>query len=438
MVDIARDPKFLKQRRLKRIISTVIIVVVVAGISIFVSRLKPAPPTVDGGSVWPGQVQRGTMVRQVRGLGTLVPIEVRSIPAITAGRVVAIPVLPGTPVEPNTVLVQLANPDIEKALSDAQAQLKSAEADLANLKATLASNRLDQQSTLANTEAQYKTASLTSESDQNLLAKGLVARLDAESDAAKAQGLKQQIDYSRLKLASMKTSDAAQLASAEAKVAQSEAGVRLAQSQVDALTVRAGIKGLLEDLDMSSTGASTGSDQLQVGQYVTAGTTVARVVQPQKLKAEIKIAETDVRDVEIGQSASIDTHNGIVPGTVSRIDPNSVNGTVTVDVKLDGALPQGARPNLSVDGVVNIQTLKDVLYVGRPAFGQPHSTVSMFRISPDGKTGTRVQVQLGAASVSTIQVLRGLHVGDWVVLSDTSAQDAHDEIRFSPAVAAVN
>ncbi|MGH9414720.1 MAG: HlyD family secretion protein [Terriglobales bacterium] len=438
-MDKARDPKFLKQRRLKRIISTVIVVIVVAGISIFVSRLKPAPPTVDGGSVWPGQVKRGTMVRQVRGLGTLVPIEVRSIPAITAGRVVSIPVLPGTPVEPNTVLVKLANPDILKALSDAEAQLKSAQADLANLKATLASNRLDQQSTLANTEALYKTASLTSESDQNLLAKGLVARLDAEGDAAKAEGLKQQIGYSRLKLASMKTSDTAQLASSEAKEAQMEAGVRLAQSQVDALTVRAGIKGLLEDLDMSSAAASgSGSDELQVGQYVTAGTTVARVVQPQKLKAEVKIAETDVRDVEIGQSASVDTHNGIVPGHVSRIDPNSVNGTVTVDVRLDGPLPPGARPNLSVDGVVNIQTLKDVLYVGRPAFGQPNSTVSMFKISPDGRNGSRVQVKLGVASVSTIQVLRGLHVGDWVVLSDTSAEDAHDRVRFSPAVAAVN
>ncbi|MGH9468475.1 MAG: HlyD family secretion protein [Terriglobales bacterium] len=438
MVDIARDPKFLKQRRLRRIITIVIVVVIVAGISVAVSRLKPAPPTVDGGSVWPGQVKQGTMVRQVHGLGTLVPVEVRSIPAITPGRVVAINVLPGTPVKPNTVLVQLTNPETVKALSDAEAQLKSAEADLANLKATLTNNRLDEQSTLANTQAQYKTAELTSESDQNLLAKGLVARLDAESDAAKAQGLEQQIAFSRLKLTSMSSSDAAQVASAEAKVAQMQAGVRLAQSQVSALTVRAGIDGLLEDLDMGAGTGGSSTGELQVGQYVTAGTTVARVVQPKKLKAQIKIAETEVRDVEIGQSATVDTHNGIVPGHVIRIDPNSVNGTVTVDVALDGSLPPGARPDLSVDGTVNIQTLHNVLYVGRPAFGQPNSTVSMFKISPDGKFGSRVQVQLGAASVSTIQVLRGLQPGNWVVLSDTSAQDAHNRIRFSPAVAAVN
>ncbi|MGH9475982.1 MAG: HlyD family secretion protein [Terriglobales bacterium] len=437
-MDKARDPKFLKQRKLRRIVTTVVVVLIIGGISWAVSRLKPAPPTVDGGSVWPGQVKRGTMVRQERGLGTLVPVEVRSIPAITAGRVVAIPVLPGTPVKADTILVQLTSPDADKALSDAEAQLKSAQSDLANLKATLANDRLDEQSTLANTEANYKSAELTSQSDQNLLTKGLVARLDAESDAAKAEGLKQQIQFSKEKLVSMNSSDAAQLASAEAKVAQMQAGVQLAQSQVDALTVRAGITGLLEDLDMGTNAGGSSTGELQVGQYVTAGTTVARVVQPQKLKAQIKVPETEVRDVEIGQSASVDTHNGIVPGHVIRIDPNSVNGTVTVDVALDGPLPPGARPDLSVDGVVNIQTLNDVLYVGRPAFGVPNSTVSMFRISPDGRTGTRVQVQLGVASVSTIQVLRGLNVGDWVVLSDTSAQNDHDVIRFSPPVSAVN
>ncbi|MGH9487335.1 MAG: HlyD family secretion protein [Terriglobales bacterium] len=439
-MDKARDPKFLKQRRMRRVITTVIVVLIIGGVSWAVSQLKPAPPTVDGGSVWPGQVKRGTMVRQVHGLGTLVPVEVRSIPAISAGRVVSIPVLPGSQVKADTVLVQLSNPQVVQALSDAEAQLKSAQADLANLKATLASQRLDAQSTLANTEADYQTASLTSQSDQNLLAKGLVARLSAESDAAKAQGLQQQIGFSKEKLTSMNSSDSAQIASAEAKVAEMQASVQLAQSNVEALTIRAGIPGLLEETDVSSDATATGSatNQLQVGQWVPAGTTIARVVQPQKLKAQIKIAETEVRDVEIGQSASIDTHNGIVPGHVTRIDPNSVNGTVTVDVRLDGPLPPGARPDLSVDGVVNIQTLHNVLYVGRPAFGQPNSTVSMFEISPDGRSGNQVQVQLGVASVSTIQVLRGLKAGDWVVLSDTSAQDAHDRIRFSPAVAAVN
>lgn len=431
-MDKARDPKFLKQRRMKRIAYSVVAVVALAVVTLFVARLKPAPPTVDGGSVWPGQVQQGTMIRQVHGLGTLVPEEVRTIPAITEGRVEAIPVLPGSSVKPDTVLVQLANPTIEKTLADAESQLKGAEADLNNLKAKLQSDRLAQQSTLANTEATYKAADLVSQSDQNLLAKGLVARLDAESDAAKADGLKQQVSFGKEQLDRMAISDQAQIASAEAKVAQMQSGVRLAQSQVDALTVRAGLDGLLEDLDMGN------GTQLQVGQWVPAGTAVARVVQPNKLKAQVKIAETEVRDVAIGQPASVDTHNGIVPGHVIRIDPNSQNGTVTVDVELDGALPPGARPDLSVDGTVNIQTLKNVVYVGRPAFGLPDTTVSMFKISPDGRTGTQVKVQLGKASVNTIQVLQGLNVGDWVVLSDTQSQDSHDVIRFSPPVAAVH
>jgi multidrug resistance efflux pump len=431
-MDKARDPKFLKQRRMKRIAMSVVAVVALVIVTIAVSRLKPAPPTVDGGSVWPGQVQKGTLIRQVHGLGTLVPEEVRTIPAITEGRVEAIPVLPGSSVKPDTVLVQLTNPPTEKALADAKAQLKAAEADLNNLKAKLQSDRLAQQSTLANTEATYKAADLVSQSDQNLLAKGLVARLDAESDAAKADGLKQQVAFGKEQLERMAVSDQAQIASAEAKVAQMESGVQLAQSQVDALTVRAGINGLLEDLDMGN------GTQLQVGQFVPAGTAVARVVQPNKLKAQIKIAETEVHDVAIGQPATVDTHNGIVQGHVMRIDPNSQNGTVTVDVELDGALPPGARPDLSVDGTVNIETLKDVLYVGRPAFGLPDTTVSMFKISPDGRTGTQVKVKLGKASVSTIQVLQGLNVGDWVVLSDTQNENSHDVIRFSPPVAAVH
>ncbi len=431
-MDKARDPKFLKQRRMRRITLGVVAVLVLVVVSVAVSRLKPAPPTVDGGAVWPGQGQRGTMLRQVRGRGTLVPVEVRTIPAVTEGRVVAIPVLPGTPVKPETVLVDLANPTVEKALSDAEAQLKGAEADLTNLKATLHTALLAQQSVQANLVSQAAQAQELAQSDAALLTKGLVPRLDAQSDADKAKALQQQVAMGQQQLQSMANSDAAQEASQQAKVDQMKAGVQLAQSQVDALTVRAGIPGLLEDLDMG------GGAELQVGPGVTAGTAVAKVGQPQKLKAQIKIAETDVRDVAIGQPASIDTHNGIVPGHVTRIDPNSQNGTVSVDVALDGPLPAGARPDLSVDGTVNIETLRDVVYVGRPAFGQPDQTVSMFKISPDGRTGTQVKVALGKASVNTVQVLRGLNVGDWVVLSDTSAQDAFNQIRFSPAVAGVH
>ncbi|MGH9417935.1 MAG: HlyD family secretion protein [Terriglobales bacterium] len=428
-MDKARDPKFLKQRRMRRILMGIVGVLVVVAVSVAVSRLKPAPPSVDGSSIWPGEVSQGTMVRQVQGLGTLLPEDVRTIPAITEGRVEAIPILPGSPVKANTVLVELTNPVTVKALSDAKAQLAGAEADLANLKATLNTAVLAQQSTQANLVSQARQAELLSTSDQDLLKKGLVAKLDAETDAAKASALQQQVAIGTQQITSMQASDQAQIASSEAKVDQQRNAVALAETNVKGLDVISGIDGLLEGLDMGN------GTQLQVGQWVTAGTAVAKVVQPNKLKAEIKIPETEVGDVAIGQPASIDTHNGIVPGHVERIDPNSINGTVAVDVALEGQLPPGARPDLSVNGVVNIQTLKDVVYVGRPAFGGPDQTVSMFKISADGKTGTRAQVQLGKASVNTIQILHGLGVGEWVVLSDTSAQDAFDTIRFSPPVA---
>lgn len=430
-MDVARDPSFRKKRRIRRIAIGVVLVAGVAIASAKIMHLKPAAPSIDGSAVWPDQVKQGTIERQVHGLGTLVPEEVSSIPAITDGRVVSIPVLPGTPVKANMVLVVLANPTTEKALSDAQAQLKGAEADLAELRATLASQLLDMRGDEAVLEQSYHQAQMLADSDKELLAKGLVARMDADTDASKAEGLKQQVDFDRQRLEAVAAANAAQIASQQAKVDTQESAVTLAQEQLSDLTVRSPFDGMLEDLDMG------GGAQLQVGQWVTAGTTVAKVVQPLKLKAEIKIAETDVRDVEPGQSASIDTHNGIVPGHVTRIDPNSQNGTVTVDVALDGPPPPGSRADLSVDGTVNIETLKNVVYVGRPAFGQPDSTVSMFKILPGGKDGVRVQVQLGKASVNTVQILRGLEVGDWVVLSDTSAEDGFDRIRFDPPVAIV-
>lgn len=433
-MDKARDPEILKRRQRRRwaLGGAALVVLALGGVA--VSRLQPAPPTVDGSSVYADRVQQGTMVRQVRAIGTLVPVEVRTIPALTEGRVEAIPVQPGAAVTASTVLVRLANPTVVKALADAQAQLAGAQADLANLKATLQAAQLDAQSTQANLEAEYQQARLLSASDQTLVAKGLVAQLDASTDAAKATGLKQQVAIGAERLNTLARSDAAQIASAQAKVEQMRNAVVLARTQAEALAVRAGIDGLLEGLDVSS-GTGSASTPLQVGQWVTVGTPVARVVQPQKLKAEIKVAETDARDVAIGQPARVDTHNGVVPGHVIRIDPNALNGTVAVDVALDGALPPGARPDLSVDGTIDIQTLHNVVYVGRPAFGQPNQTISMFRVSADGRSGTRVQVVLGQASVNTVQVLRGLHVGDWVVLSDTSADDSANTVRFSPPVA---
>ncbi|MFI5268334.1 MAG: efflux RND transporter periplasmic adaptor subunit [Chloroflexota bacterium] len=432
-MDKARDPEFLKRRQRRRwaLAGGIVLLLVVGGLA--VARLKPAPPTLDGSSVWPDQVKRGTMVRQVRGLGTLVPVEVRTIPAITEGRVEEIPVLPGSAVKASTVLVRLANPTLVQAWANAQAQLQGAEADLANLRATLQAARLDAQSTQANLEAGYRQARLLSDNDKKLVARGLVAQLDASTDAAKAAGLEQQVAIGAQRLKSLSASDAAQIDSSQAKVQQMRNAAALAHTQAAALDVRAGIDGLLEGLDVG--GGAAASTPLQVGQWVTVGTAVARVVQPQHLKAEIKVAETDARDVALSQPATIDTHNGVVPGHVIRIDPNALNGTVAVDVALDGPLPPGARPDLSVDGTINIETLPNVVYVGRPAFGQPDQTVSMFRISPDGRNATRVQVELGKASVNTVQVVRGLEVGDWVVLSDTSADDSYSQVRFSPPIA---
>ena len=434
-MDKARDPEFLKRRQRRRwaLASGIVVLLVIGGLA--VARLKPAPPTLDGSSVWPDQVKRGTMVRQVRGLGTLVPVEVRTIPAITEGRVEEIPVLPGSAVQADTVLVRLANPTVVQALANAQAQLQGAEADLANLRATLQAAQLDAQSSQANLEAEYRQARLLSDNDTTLVARGLVAQLDASTDAAKADGLEQQVEIGQKRLKSLAASNTAQIASSQAKVAQMRNAAALAQTQVAALDVRAGIDGLLEGLDIGAGGDAAAATPLQVGQWVTVGTAVARVVQPQKLKAEIKVAETDARDVALNQPAKIDTHNGVVSGHVIRIDPNALNGTVAVDVALDGPLPPGARPDLSVDGTIDIETLPNVVYVGRPAFGQPDQTVSMFRISPDGRDATRVQVELGKASVNTVQVVRGLNVGDWVVLSDTSADDSYNQVRFSPPVA---
>ncbi|HVA64099.1 MAG TPA: hypothetical protein VNF74_10275, partial [Terriglobales bacterium] len=298
-MDKARDPEFLKRRQRRRwaLASGIVVLLVIGGLA--VARLKPAPPTLDGSSVWPDQVKRGTMVRQVRGLGTLVPVEVRTIPAITEGRVEEIPVLPGSAVQADTVLVRLANPTVVQALANAQAQLQGAEADLANLRATLQAAQLDAQSSQANLEAEYRQARLLSDNDTTLVARGLVAQLDASTDAAKADGLEQQVEIGQKRLKSLAASNTAQIASSQAKVAQMRNAAALAQTQVAALDVRAGIDGLLEGLDIGAGGDAAAATPLQVGQWVTVGTAVARVVQPQKLKAEIKVAETDARDVAL-------------------------------------------------------------------------------------------------------------------------------------------
>lgn len=417
-MDVPRQASDLRKRRIRRISYAVAGVAAILAVTLGVSRLKPAPPSVDRAAVWVDTVKQGTMLRQMRGLGTLVPVEIRWIPAATEGRVERIVVLPGSQVKANTVLLQLSNPQLQQEETDARYQLQAAEAEYRQLQASLHSAVLDQKATAAAVSADYREALAQSRSDADLVQKGLVARLDADVSQQKALGLQQRTALEQQRIAAAQASMAAQLAAQQAKVAQLRAQYELKQSQVADLQVKAGIDGVLQDLP------------LQVGQWVTSGTTMAKVAQPQQLKAQIKVAETEARDVQLGQPASIDTHNGVIPGHVIRIDPAVQNGTVTVDVALDGALPSGARPDLSVDGTINIETLSNVLYVGRPAFGQADSTVTMFKLTGDGKEAVRVKVELGKTSVNTVQIVRGLNVGDQVILSDMSAQDGADRIRL--------
>lgn len=417
-MDVPRQASVLRKRRLRRIAYALAGLVAIVAISLGVSRLKPAPPSVDRASVWFGTVKQGTMLRQVRGLGTLVPTDIRWIPATTEGRVEQILVLPGSEVKANTVLLKLSNPQLEQKLLDARYQLQASEAMYRQLVASLHSAVLNQKATAASVEADYREALAQSKSDADLVSKGLVARLDADVSQQKALGLAQRTQIEQERIVAASQSMTAQLAAQQANIDQLRAQYDLQQQQVAGLQVRAGIDGVLQDLP------------LQVGQWVTSGTTMAKVAQPQKLKAQVKVAETEARDVQLGQPATIDTHNGMIPGHVIRIDPAVQNGTVTVDVALDGTLPSGARPDLSVDGTINIEKLNNVVYVDRPAFGQADSTITMFKVSGDGQQAVRVKVQLGKTSVNTVQILRGLDVGDRVILSDMSAQDGFDRIRL--------
>jgi HlyD family secretion protein len=383
------------------------------------STLKPAAPTVEKATVWPDTVKRGPMLIQVRGLGTLVPEEILWIPATTDGRVVRRFVLPGSPVTADTVVLELTNPELEQLALDAEWQLRAAQAQLNSLKAQLESQLLDQKAAAATVQSEYQQAKLNAEKDEELAKLGLGASLNVKLSKAKAEALttRNAIEQQRLQVSS--DSVKAQLDAQKARVEQLRALYELKRTQLDSLRVRAGAEGVLQELPV------------EVGQRVAAGTILAKVVQPTRLKAQLKIPETQAKDVQIGQVASIDTRNGIIPGSVMRVDPAVQNGTVTVDVKLEGALPKGARPDLSVDGTIEIERLRDVLYVGRPAFGQPNSTVGIFKLEAGGKEATRVQVKLGRSSVNTIEILSGLQVGDQVILSDMSAWDAFNRIRLN-------
>ena len=409
-----------RNRKIRQIVIGVVVLAAVGVTTKVLGGLKPAAPSVERAQVWMDGVKRGPMLRQVRGLGTLVPIDGGLvIPAETDGRVEQRLALPGTIVTPGTLLLVLSNPELEQATIDAEWKVKAAEAELNNLKVNLQSDRLTQQAAAATVETDAHTARLEADRDAELSRFGLTADIQAKKSAATAQDLENRNQIEKKRLDIGLEAIQAQLAVQQATVEQLRALWKLKKSQIQALRVKAGVAGVLQQVPVD------------VGQRVTEGAILARVVQPEKLKAELKIPETQAKDVAIGQEASVDTRNGIIEGHVSRIDPAAVNGTVTVDVKLEGALPPGARPDLSVDGTIEIERLTDVLYVGRPTFGQPNSEISLFRLDPDGKGATRVQVKLGRSSVNTIEILEGLRIGDQVILSDMSAWDAHDRIRLN-------
>jgi multidrug efflux pump subunit AcrA (membrane-fusion protein) len=418
-MDISR-PDIKKKKIRRQVILAGCGVVALAIVAFFVTRLKPAAPEVDHSTVWPDVVKRGPLLRQVRGPGTLIPREdkIRLIPAETAATVVRIRVLPGGKVEPNTVLLDLVDPQLQQELLDAQLQLKGAEADYINTRAKVQSDLMDQKAAGATVGADYTQAQLQAKTDKALFDLGVVSGLTYSASKGKADELTTRNDLERQRLTLNEKAIETQLAVQQTKVEQAKAMLALKQKQQDALSVRAGISGVLVELDH------------QVGEHVDVGTTLAKVVQPDQLKASLKIAETQARDIQIGQPAEIDTHNGVIDGKVMRIDPGVLNGTVTVDVELAGALPLGARPDLSVDGTIDLDRMADVLFVGRPAFGNENSTISLFKESPDGKTAVRVPVKVGRASVNSIQVIEGLQVGDTVILSDMSRWDNTDRIRL--------
>jgi RND family efflux transporter MFP subunit len=394
----------------------------VAAIGFFVYRLKPAAPSVDRATVWTDTVKRGSFERQVRGPGTLVPREdsIQLIPAQTDATVVHIRVLPGTQVTPDTVLMDLADPQLQQQLLSAEQALKGAKADYKALQATLQSTLMDKKATAAQVNSDFTQDQLQAQTDKQLFDLGVISGLTYNASKNKADQLTAQRQISEQQLDVNTKAIEVQLASSQAKVDQAQALYDLYRKQEDELQVRAGIRGVL----------STLATPVQVGQHVTAGTSVAEVVQPDKLKAALNIAETQAHDIAIGQPAEVDTHNGIVKGHVTRIDPAVLNGTRVVDVTLDGPLPAGAVPQLSVDGTVDLDRLTNVLYVGRPAFGNENSTISLFKLGPDGKTAVRVPVKVGRASVNVIQVIEGLQDGDTVILSDMSRQDNVDRIRL--------
>jgi len=408
-----------RKRRVRVALYATVAIVAIAAITFGVARMKPAAPSVERSTALIDTVKRGQMLRQVRGIGTLVPQDIRVIAAATEGRVERVFVQPGTEVTAGTVLIELSNPELQQGTVDIEYQVRAAEADLNNIRARLESERMSQQAAAATVQAEYQQAKLQSDTDEELAKDGLIPAINLKLSRVRVADLANRYSIEKKRLEGTSKSAQAQLASQQARIAQLKAQLQLRQTQVATLRVLAGTNGVLQQM------------QVVVGQQVQPGTNLARVVEPQNLKAELRVAETQAKDISLGQQASVDTRNGIIPGHVVRIDPASENSTVRIDIALDAALPQGARPDLSVDGTIELERLDNILYVSRPAFGQAQSTIGMFKLEPGGQFAIRTQVKLGRSSVSTIEILEGLQEGDQVILSDTSQWDAFNRIRLN-------
>jgi len=420
-MDIVRDASVKKKKRQKQTAMIVVAVLAIVGVTLGVSKLKPAPPSVDANTIWPDTVKRGSMLRQVHGLGSLVPIpdDVRLIPAETDVHVERILVLPGSaPIKPDTVIMELSNPQVEQETMSADLELRSAEAEYHNTKAKIDSDLMNLRSQAATVEADYENAKRDADANRELNKIGVLSKAALEASLSKERELATRKKIEEDRIAESSKAIETQLAVQQATIDSKRAMAALKHRQKEALRVRAGIAGVLQEVPV------------QVGQRLAQGTILAKVVQPEHLKAELKIPETQAKDIIVGLKATIDTHNGVVEGTVSRVDPAVQAGTVTVDVNMDGPPPKGSRPDLSVDGTITLEKLDNVLYVGRPAFGQEKSSVGMFKIDSDGKTASRVKVDLGRMSVNTVEIVSGLKEGDQVILSDMSRWDNQDRIRL--------
>ena len=416
-MDIPRKD-FARKRRLRRVIYTAAAVVVTGAFTYGLSRLEPAAPGIEAATVFAGEVERGDMILDVRGLGTLVPEDILLVPARDEGRVERRRLLPGSPVEPRTILVDLSNPQLEQDVFDTESEIKAAEAELADLRVQLKTETLNLKATAAQVESDYQVAKADYEAQTQLAAAGITDQVSLMKARITAEQLEIRVGIEKERMRMRAGAVEAQVTARQVRLDQQRRLLALRKQKLERLQIRAGIHGVLQQLEV------------QVGELVSAGTVIARVSDPRRLKAELKIAETQAKDILLGQRAEIDTRNGIIQGSVMRVDPAVIEGTVTIDVRLEDELPKGARPDLSVDGRIVLDHLKDVLKVGRPVYAQAGNTISLFRIEPDGIHASRLRVEVGRVSVNEIQIRGGLRAGDKVILSDMSAMDSFDRIRL--------